>query len=238
MSRKILGRSRVFLWLVVVVCLIFGGGCHFHKRRVSDSKPLLPGIEKIVVVGFRAAMPRGDGSDVVQDPLSGAIFMGGPVPRNVVKKMTNLLFDRLVADKRCELVSPGQAEGVYSSIVDSDVNVGMGAVEILQKVGKTFGADAVLAGYIYRWRERKGTDYAVDRAASVAFDLHLVRPTDGAVLWRSKFDKTQRSLSENLFDLETFVQGGGRWMTVEKLAMLGLQKLLEEMPAGVRASGS
>jgi len=147
--------------------------------------------------------------------------------------MTDRLFYRLVADERIELVAPGQAEGVYSSIVVSDANVGMGAVGILQEVGKTFGADAVLAGYVYRWREREGTDYAVDRPASVAFDLHLVRPMDGAVLWRSKFDKTQRSLSENVLDFETFVQGGGRWMTVEKLALLGLQKLLEEMPVGV-----
>ena len=112
----------------------------------------------------------------------------------------------------------------------------MTPLEILQEVGKAFEADAILAGYIYRWREREGTDYAVDRPASVAFDLQLIRPTDGAVLWKMKFDKAQQSLSENILDLKTFLDGRGRWMTVEKLAMLGLRKALGDMPSGPRKS--
>jgi hypothetical protein len=50
------------------------------------------------------------------------------------------------------------------------------------------------------------------------------------ILWKSAFDKTQKSLSENLFEFSTFMQSGGRWLQVEKLAMIGLEKLLSEMP--------
>jgi len=148
----------------------------------------------------------------------------------VAQGMTGILFDRLVSDKRYELVSPGQAKGVIANIVSTDLDVNLEPRKFCQEVGKTFRADAVLVGYIYRWREREGTDYSVNRPASVAFDLHLVRPADGAVLWRGKFDKTQHSLSENLLDAQLFFQGGGRWMTAEKLAMIGLKKLLSEMP--------
>jgi hypothetical protein len=101
---------------------------------------------------------------------------------------------------------------------------------MFQQIGQRFSADAVLVGYLYRWRERVGTELAVSRPASVAFDLSLIRPEDGAILWRAKFDKTQQSLSENLLGWGTFVKGQGRWMTAEKLAEIGLEDLLGRIP--------
>lgn len=196
----------------------------------------LPIINKVVAVGFRAAMSQAEEPEVIRDPLTGAIFSAEPVSRHVVQEMNESLFERLVAQERYQLISPNQAKGVLSGIAGLDSSMGTGPLEILQKVGKRFGADAVLAGYIYRWREREGGDYAVRRPASVAFDLHLLRPGDGSILWKGRFDKTQRSLSENIFDLETFIKGGGRWMTAHKLAMLGLRKLVTEMSAAIRGS--
>lgn len=234
MNKQALKRSDIFLWCCIAVCLFLIYGCHPKKTSTPGADSSFPEINKIVVVGFRSAVAHDQKSDTVRSPLSGSVFLAGPVPQEVIQPITNRLFDRLVADKKCELVSPGQAEGVYSSIVDSDTNVGMGALKILQMVGEQFGSDAVLAGYIYRWQERQGSDYAVNRAASVAFDLHLVSPTDGTILWRGKFDKTQRSLTENLLDLKTFVQGKGQWMTADKLALIGLNKLLNEMPICIK----
>jgi hypothetical protein len=144
--------------------------------------------------------------------------------------MTMILFNKLLEEKPYEFIPPGKARGVLSSIVSSDVSVGLNSTKILQEVGRAFEADGVLIGYIYRWRERKGGDYGVSSPASVAFDLHIVRPADGALIWRGKFDKTQHSLSENIFDYDTFFQAQGRWMTVEKLAEMGLDKALARMP--------
>ena len=64
----------------------------------------------------------------------------------------------------------------------------------------------------------------------MAFDLHLISPSDGVIFWRGRYDKTQQSLSENLFDAATFFRGGGRWMKAEDLAMIGLKKILADMP--------
>ncbi|HOP46075.1 MAG TPA: hypothetical protein PK874_00305 [Desulfobacteraceae bacterium] len=228
MKKKYLKKSGAFIWLYICLFLIFG--CHTSKTNAPHAESTSPEITKIVVVGFRAALPHAEQTDTIMSPLSGSVFIAGPVPQDAVEKITDRLFNRLVAAKKCELVSPGQAQGLYSSIVDSDENVGMRVLKLLQKVGSHFGADAVLAGYIYRWQEREGSDYAVNRAASVAFDLHLVCPADGSIIWRGKFDKTQRSLTENLLDMKTFFQGKGQWMTAEKLALIGLNNLLNEMP--------
>jgi len=229
---RVFKKSELFIWMLALAGLLVSGGCHSQKTPASyDMHTAMP-INKVVVDGFHAAMPQGMQPDVVRDPLSGTAFMAEPVSQNVANRMTDILYNRVAAEKGYGLVSPDQAKLVFSSIIRSDKNVAISPIEILQEMGNTFKADAVLTGYIYRWREREGTDYAVNRPASVAFDLHLISPAEGTILWRAKFDKTQRSLSENIFDLSTFIGSKGRWLTAEKLALLGLQKMLAEMPAG------
>ncbi len=229
---RVFKKGGLFLWMLALAGLLVYGGCHSQKTPASyDMHTAMP-INKVVVDGFHAAMPQGMQPDVVRDPLSGTAFMAEPVPQNVANRMTDILYNRVAAEKGYGLVSPDQAKLVFSSIIRSDKNVAISPIEILQEVGNTFKADAVLTGYIYRWREREGTDYAVNRPASVAFDLHLISPAEGTTLWKAKFDETQRSLLENVFDVSTFLESKGKWLTVEKLAMLGLQKMLAEMPAG------
>ena len=228
---KVLAKGKLFFYLWVFVALIVDGGCHFQKSVVVNTTPQMQ-INRLVIIGFRSAMSRDEHPDVVRCPLSGSVFVAEPVPHDVVQKMTDVLFDEVIAKKGYESISPAKAKQVFSSSIHSDKNLRMNPIEILQEIGAALEADGILVGYIYRWREREGTDYAVNRSASVAFDLHLIDTVGGTILWRSKFDKTQRSLSENVFDLKTFFASKGRWMTVENLAMLGLRKMLAEMPAG------
>ena len=229
---RVFKKGGLFLWLLVLAGLLMYGGCHFQKTPASYEVYTATPINKVVVDGFHTAVSQGVQPEIIRDPLSGTAFMAEPVSQNVVNRMTDILYNRVAAERGYKLVSPDQTKKVFSSIINSDKNVVMSPIEILQEVGNTFEADAVLTGYIYRWREREGTDYAVNRPASVAFDLHLISPAEGTMLWKAKFDKTQRSLSENVLDVSTFIKSKGQWMTVEKLATLGLQKMLAEMPAG------
>ena len=219
---------HIALWMAFLMFIIMG--CHFQRGKVPEEKISLPKIGKIVVIGFRPAMSPDDEPGVVRSPLSGAVFMAEPVPQHAINKMTANLFDGLLEDKSYDLIPPGQARGVFFSLVSSDPV--MDDIEIFQKIGQAFSADAVLMGYVYRWREREGTDYAVNRPASVAFDLYLIRTVDGAILRKEKFDKSQRPLSENILDMETFLEAKGKWMTVERLAEFGLAGLLEKLPKG------
>ncbi|UCF55967.1 MAG: hypothetical protein JSW15_07580 [Deltaproteobacteria bacterium] len=233
MPKPISKRLYILLGsLFIAPLIILYSACQFHKAPVPEEKPSLPKIRRLVVVGFLPAMSQWDEPDVVRSPVSGAVFFAEPVPQQAVNKMTANLFERTVKDKRYDLISPGQARGVYSSLVSSDMV--LEEIEILQKIGEAFSANAVLIGYLYRWREREGTDFAVSRPASAAFDLYLIRPVDGAILWKGRFDKTQKALSENILDIDTFLKGQGRWMTVERLAEVGLGDLLGKLLEGER----
>ena len=102
--------------------------------------------------------------------------------------------------------------------------------QILRDVGKELGADGVVIGHLYRFRERKGTSYTVEQPASVAFDIHLLRVSDGELVWRGFFDKTQSSLMEDLSQIAAFFRGKGRWVTAEELAEEGLEQVLTTFP--------
>ncbi len=223
-------KTRLFRWLVWS-CLGFSFlGCQGGKSLTPSEEAAVSATKSVVVVGFSPAMGQGELPDVVRSPITGSAFMAQPVSLQVTTVMTEKLYDKLLEDKRWKMVPPGQARGVFESILGSDKKMGISAVQMIEEVGKTFGTDAVVGGSIYRWRDRRGSDYAVDFPASVAFDLWLVRSSDGALLWKGSYDKTQQSLMENLFDYSTFAASDGKWLTAEKLAMIGLKKLIEEMP--------
>lgn len=222
------------LWLPVLLCILFVWGCHKDVKPTANQSAyqarLQEEIKKVVVMGFQAAMTEGSGPNLVQNPITGTSFLAEPVDEDAVRQMNEALFSKLMKDKQWALVSPGQARGVLASIIDGDKKMEKTPRGMLQSVGKTFEADAVLTGHIYRWQKRLGSDFAVDRPASVSFDLVLVRPSNGAILWRSHFDKTQKSLFADLFDFDTYVKSAGRWLTAEKLADIGLEKLIMKMP--------
>jgi TolB-like protein len=72
---------------------------------------------------------------------------------------------------------------------------------------------------------------SVETAASVGFGIHLIRVHDGRLLWSRQFDETQKSLSEDLFRLGTFVKRGGAWLTAQELSRFGLEAVMEDFPS-------
>jgi hypothetical protein len=225
-------EKRVLRALSILMVSAVIGACSSPAPTRDEEVTHLPDVNKIVVAGFSPALTPGDPSNWAKDPITGAVFWAEPVDEGVAREMTDILFDKMVEGYGYSLVSPGQARGAFSEILASDRGLKLDALGMVQEIGKAFGADGVLVGRIYRWQEREGTDYAVSRPASVAFNLLLVRPSDGAILWKARFDKTQQSLSENLFDMSTFLHGGGRWMTARKLALMGLDETMARMPKG------
>jgi len=227
---------RYYMPLLTLFCLLMSGGCQGNRAQDPSISPSQPKIKRVVFLGFQVARAEGETPDLVRNPITGTTFMSQPVPQDVAKWLTDKLFEILLTDKRWDLIPLGQAKGVVENIIGSDTKVGIHPLKMVQEVGTTFGADAVLLGQVYRWRERAGTDFGVNSPASVAFDLSLVRPADGAILWRGNYDKTQKSLFEDLFDWNTYIKSDGLWLTAKKLATFGLEKLLAEMP-GASATG-
>jgi hypothetical protein len=95
--------------------------------------------------------------------------------------------------------------------------------------------DAVLTGVITRYDDRQGNALLVDQPASVAYEAYLISARDGEILWRARFDETQRPLLDNLLLAGRFLKGGGVWQTNDTLARIGLERVVKTFP-GITAN--
>jgi hypothetical protein len=199
-----------------------------HRKGATDSEASLENIGSILVLGFSPVMVSGEQPRMVRHPLTGAFRSADPVPEGVADKLTSGLFDRLTRTRGFQLISPRDARSQVSAI-DSASGVS-GDLDLYLRIGESLSADAFLAGYIWKWKDRKGAEFAVEFPASVDVDLYLVSLRDQAVVWKFEYDKTQQSLTEDLLDLNTFLRAKGRWLSAFELAELGLERMVESFP--------
>ena len=80
-----------------------------------------------------------------------------------------------------------------------------------------------------RYRERVGSEIGVKSPASVAFTLDLIDVQRGDVIWSSRFDETQKGLSDNILALGDIRERGIRWLTAEQLAQDGVRKMVNQL---------
>ena len=76
--------------------------------------------------------------------------------------------------------------------------------------------------FVYRYQERQGGNFAVDKPASVGFHLHLYDQNGLAKVFI--FDETQQPLFDNILKIGTFIRRGMRWITASELAEEGIDK--------------
>lgn len=97
---------------------------------------------------------------------------------------------------------------------------------------REFGATSVVLGEVYRWREREGEALGAGRAASVGFEARLYDTRTTRRLWNSRFDETQRPLTEEIRNLGRYPGGGSRWLTASELARWGVGASVDALVAG------
>ncbi len=97
---------------------------------------------------------------------------------------------------------------------------------------RKFGASAVLLGEVYRWRDRSGGRRGTSQAASVGYEMTLHEAPSGRRLWSSRFDETQRPITENLFNAPRYPGGGTRWLTAAELARWGADAAATAIASG------
>jgi hypothetical protein len=76
--------------------------------------------------------------------------------------------------------------------------------------------------FVYRYQERQGGNFAVDKPASVGFHLHLYDQNNIARVF--VFDETQQPLFDNILKIGTFLRRGMKWITASQLAEEGIEK--------------
>ncbi|MGE4605219.1 MAG: hypothetical protein AAEJ52_00590 [Myxococcota bacterium] len=148
-----------------------------------------------------------------------------------------------IADQVARLVTEQLMKRGFHVIGSSDLQTAIAAQGVAggradrriaaRVAARDFGATAILFGDVSRWRERGGERYGSANPASVAFNLGLYSAPEMNRLWTSKFDETQRPLSEHVLNARRYPGGGSRWLTASELAQWGVKAAVDTIPASM-----
>lgn len=218
--------SVAFKLIVFIVLLV---GCAPKEPYVLDDSLKNISSLKVAVLPFLPIFPEDLTRGAVESPLTGAIFDAARpsgAPESELEKEFLQHLDKMRPGVTC--ISGEETSLVFRRISSSSLKSSLR--QALCETGRELGADTVIVGYLYRFRELRGESFSAERPASVAFEIVMLTTGDGRVVWRGIFDHSQKSLMENIFQLSSFYKGHGRWMTARKLASQGLEEVMKTFP--------
>jgi hypothetical protein len=209
-----------------ILCLMYGCA----SREVVEKAPVnSPDLEKVLFFPMKNMVRvYGDGEGVLS-PFTGKYFMTGKVAESAEQFFSDQMIRSLKSRKGFLLLPASEAEGAKAQLL-ADGKTPVKEKSLLVKLGQEVGADAVVAGGIYRFEERVGARHSIESPASVAFEVCLISTVDGSILWSESYTETQISLSENLFELGAFIRRKGRWVTAEEMASYALEEMMRTFP--------
>ena len=183
---------------------------------------------RIAVISFQPLIPGEKQGNTVICPICGTGYSSGKILKGSEKVVEEVFVDKLHKLKEVELIPSDKAQSVYKRIASESLKGPL--LNIYKKVGHELGADVLVVGYVYRYTEREGYNFSAEHPASVFFEIHLIKTIDGSIIWRGFFDKTQKSLMEDVFQISSFFKGGGKWMTARQLTEQGMNEIFKTFP--------
>lgn len=187
------------------LCLALALGCaqNIVQEKAGGSSAASLTARRVVVIPF-AARPRSGAEALRPDATT------------------------LVASYVAEALSARGLDVVPASDV---LQTGIPAdVSVIQMARDRFGADVVVMGSVYRWRERSGEAMGTLTPASVGFEVKVYTAADGKLFRGLIFDHTQVALGENALTAAQYPGGGTRWLTAEELARWGASQIVRTLP--------
>ena len=173
-------------------------------------------LNKVAIIPFHA-----------KDTLAKHTTIGGDSPETATELVARFMTEALVK-RGFRVIPPSDLALAFSGqgIALPSRNPRIAA----ELAARDFGATAVMLGQVSRYRDRAGERYGSSKAASVAFEVSIHSAPAGRRIWTSKFDETQRALSENVFNARRYPGGGMRWLTAAELARWGAESSVHTLP--------
>lgn len=147
------------------------------------------------------------------------------VPEIGAQRLTNLVMSALAGRPSLRVVGPPETA---STIYPEGSEISRSFSFVAKDVGTRFSVDGVLLGLVRTYRERDGSKLGA-RPAAVGFELYLVRPADGVILWKGEYYEEQKPMTE---DFVGFWEKGGGFVRVDELASFGVNKVMNAFPVG------
>jgi hypothetical protein len=206
----------------------FLGSCA-ASGPVTRTQGDLSAIQRVLILPFEDMAWLHGTNTSVNSPLTGQAFQTGPVAPEADRFLAETLIAVLRQHTDLSLVNSHDGAAIRQALTDA-YGAQWPLARVLAETGKRLGADAVVTGFVYRFRERVGGPYAAEQPASVAFDVCIIDCRNAQLLWVAYNDETQLALLDDLFDISSFFRRKGRWVTAEEMAETAMQRMFMEYP--------
>lgn len=220
--------SRIRKIVCAILLLGFVVFAPYTLLAEENAKSINKALTRLAVLPFQAVMPDEEAATVTC-PICGSVNSSGSIVKGAEKIVEEIFTDKLKDLKSVEIIPQERAAGVYKRISTDSLKQPL--AQIMRRVGNELQTDVLVVGYVYRYKERVGYEYSAEHPASVAFEIHLISIKDGSTLWRGIFDKTQKSLMEDVFQVSSFFKGGAKWVTARELTKLGVDEIFKTFPS-------
>jgi len=98
------------------------------------------------------------------------------------------------------------------------------------KTGKATGADVIIVGSVWRYKNRISAKGSSDQPTSVAFVVYLLDVPTGNTIWKNSFVKSQTALTDDISNIKLVFKGGVKWLKADELAKFGVDEVFNEFP--------
>jgi len=186
-------------------------GCMLRPVAKQD-QIILPdtGRNSIAVMPFLKGMHDSSVDEAIDRtldcPLADLCFDTRDVRSGAEENLTRYM-QAALEDRLGERIIPlGKTLTIYQGLAKDQTADSPRSLAV--RLGRELKAAHIIAGTVWRYRERTGTARASASPASVAFVLYIIDVTDGRRLWKGTHLETQKPLSESIFEGPYLFQAG------------------------------
>jgi hypothetical protein len=215
------GRGR---WLGLALLLLSGllllaAGCATKDVRVKRATEI-PAFRRVAVMPFDVTFCRRCADSYPTCRPVGDRIVCDRIKNDIGYRLALSLAREIAIYGKYEVVEPEAAARVLPLV---------GQVP-LREIGRRLGVEMIIFGSVFRYLERIGGPMSVKRPASIYFEVTMHDARTGRKVWYAVFDQTQKSLSADITNLRNFMRGGGRWLTADEFAEVGIAQMVERFP--------
>jgi len=210
-------RARSFLMMLFMGGMILAWGAELR----AETKP------NLAILPFHIHRGEEPGR-LANCPICRGTIQKGEILSGSQNTLTRLLQQKIETMGAFEILPLEKVEKAFSEIERRQFE--LKPMRSFIQLGKTLDMDFIFIGILFRFEERIGSHIGAEKPASVGFDVHLIRLRDEKMVWKGKFDETQRPLSENLLKIGSFFRRKASWLTAEELSSVGMDEMLKGFP--------
>jgi len=222
----------VAIYVIIAVWCIAGllvdGYLMNRAAAQSRGEPINIKWEKIGVMPFFKGRRSADTGESVICPVCELSFRSENIKDGADRAITSNVQEALERRYKDKVIALDEVSRVYQEIPRDDTKDTPRS--LAQKAGDALGADLMIVGTVWRYRDRIRDPMGPERGASVAFDMYLIEVSSGKTVWKKRFDETQRPLTEDIRGAKVLIKKGARWLSADELARYGVEEVMKKFP--------